>query len=173
MRFRMVWHVLLGGSAIAAGFVSGYRVMSFGESWRFVGFFLFWTFVWLVAFLKYARREREKDLGLLLAYPILHLIVSWSSVGITGPQVESAKAKAEVLAFRVDAYRVIHGMHPESWDQLVGHDGIPIPETGVGWWGDQDFHYDSWEEDRYFISFPAFRGMRYELWEDGEWEYGD
>lgn len=141
IRFSMAWQFALGGAAVVCAVISSFTVMGLGDAFFFAGVFCLWVFLWLILFVVYVRHDREKDLGLLICYPLIYILIAWASQTITDPQIEKARVQADAVIKRLEDFKQSRGAYPESFNDLISFDGVHIPKTDIGLWGNQEFGY--------------------------------
>ena len=121
--------------------------------------YVLWVLLWVTLFVVFIFKNMGRDFAYLFIYPTVYFILTANFKQITDPQIEQAFARAAELRNRLEAFHRARDYYPISIFELTEFDGKPIPKTGIGIWGSQDFHYRVFlNPDYYHITFPGLRG---------------
>lgn len=169
-RASIGWHGLIGGTALLHALILFFQVTTFVEMVLLGITFLLWLILWMFTIAGLPREKRGGNLGLLFFYPLAYIAIALVAPSLTGPQIATAQLRGGKLLDRAQAYKDEHWEYPTSLQALKEFDGLAIPESGVGLWGHQEFHYANRaeNEDQPYITFGGFMGARQLLWLEEE-----
>jgi len=164
----------MGSITVAHALTLSFRVTSFGEGSMLVIVSLVWALLWILLFIDCYNANRIGHLALLLFWPMLFFLIMVNSGPTTSNQIVEAKKKGYLLLHRLNAYEEALEAYPRSLSELEHFDGLAIPETGIGFGGDQEFHYSPpWDTDEMTVYFHSFGGSSYHISPEEDWWYWD
>jgi cbb3-type cytochrome oxidase subunit 3 len=154
------WHLALAICFVAVGIHWGLTVLDIKLALinRFVVFSL--CVLFLLAGLYFAFRRQWKNLGLSFLAPASYLLVVWFSSMLTSDQILEARRRGDAIDTRILVYAEKIGKFPEDFAALSFFDGEEIPQTGIGFFGNQhsSFQLDSYGGTLCILSFREFKG---------------
>jgi len=168
-RFPMGWHLLMLGTAIAHSIFQYFTVMGQDELSVAIGIAAIWFLVWIVLLFVLIGNNRIRDTGILCLYPIVHILIGVLSTVITGPQLRDAEKEGDRIFERIEQFYLTNQRYPESLNELERAGGIPILETGVGFWGIQEYQYSTYKDESFGLYILGFTGNRYRRTNEGVW----
>ena len=90
---------------------------------------------------------------------------------ITHPQIEEARFRGAEIMARVMVYTQDKGKYPSSLTELSEFDGVAIPKTGLGIWGNTEYEFfaETFNGQIFWIGFNEYGYEQHTLHPGQDW----